>query len=495
MEVNMLTIKKSLSTIVLLFIAACTSLPEDASPAPTQVEIPDTLQAETPEPATPKVEQGTLPESILAGMWKGNSEGHFLLPIGPTSGQALADYEPISLGLSYSYAFSPDQRRLAVVGYISEQGPHGGNLHLIDLETWEEHFQELQLNAYVSAMGFSSDGERLAIAYGNVDSQILVLNVADPPTKSKSAALQTEMDFLVNQMKFTSDGSGLMIYGYRTENPSTVNQQNPDLPQVALLDSTDLSVSWRANLEGVEHGIVPKDENSDELVDITQPGQAIYYFPGLAFAPEKDTLYVVHASEEVLTTVDFSKHQVSSVEIEPQLSWMDQLLSLTASIAHAKVAEGTTKHVAISPDGETLYIVGQNNELGEQEGNVWNIIENPLGLEIVRAKDGSRVARYDTEASDISISYDGSYLFLQGWNQEQNSAWTQIFNARTNESVTQVEDNTWLVPTRRLNGEPILASSDYINGEHEHHYETFDPDELSVITEWNSEDYLVWLRP
>jgi hypothetical protein len=174
---------------------------------------------------------------------------------------------------------------------------------------------------------------------------------------------------------------------------------------------------------------------------------------------------------------------------------MDQLLSLTASIAHAKVAEGTTKHVAISPDGETLYIVGQNNELGEAEGDVWNIIENPLGLEIVRAEDGRRIARYDTEASDTSISYDGRYLFLQGWSQEQNSAWTQIFDTETNESVTQVEDNTWLVPTHRLNGEPILASSDYINGEHEHHYETFDPDELSVITEWNSEDYLVWLRP
>lgn len=490
----MLTVKKILSIIVLLIVVACTALPEDTPPAATQIEITEPVQAEKSDPTAPATKQGTLAESILAGMWKGNSEGHFLVPIDPISGQALTDYEPISLGLSYSYAFSPDQRRLAVVGYISEQGPHGGNLHLIDLETWEEHFQELHLNAYVSAMGFSPNGDRLAIAYGNVDSQILVINVADPPVKSKTAALQTQMDFLVNKMKFTSDGSGLMFYGYRTENPSSVNQQNPDPPQVALLDSTDLSTSWETDLEGVRHGIRPKDENSDEPVDFTQPGQAIYYFPGLAFAPEEDMLYVVHANEDILTTVDFDKQQVSSVEIEPQLSWMEKLLSLTASVAHAKVAEGTTKHVAVSPNGETLYIVGQNNELGEQEGNVWNIIENPLGLEIVRARDGSRIAHYDTEASDISISYDGRYLFLQGWNQEQNSAWTQIFDTRTNEPVTRIENNTWLVPTRRLNGEPILASSDYINGENEHHYATFDPEDLSALAEWSSEDYLVWLK-
>ncbi|MGB7875151.1 MAG: hypothetical protein WBL25_12265, partial [Anaerolineales bacterium] len=446
-------------------------------------------------PLTGTVSADDLESSVPAVVWKGNSEGHLLVPIDPASGQALSNYEPISLGLSYSYAFSPDQRRLAVVGYISEQGPNGGNLHLIDLETWEDHFQELHLNAYVSAMGFSPDGERLVIAYGNVDSQILVLNVAEPPIKSEFATLQTEMGFLVNKMKFTSDGSGLMVYGYKTVNPSSVNQMNPDPPQVELLDSTDLSVLWNADLQGVRHGILPKNETSDEPVDSTQPGQAIYLFPGLKFAPERDVLYVAHADEDKLTTVDFNAQEIGSMEIKSQLSWIDQLLSLTASVAHAKVAEGTTKHVAISPDGETLYVVGQHNDLSQDKNDEWQIIEYPLGLQAVRAEDGSRLARYDTEASDISISYDGRYLFLQGWSQTDGSAWTQIFDVATNEPVTRIENNTWLVPTRRLNGQPILASSVYINGASEHQYTTADPDDLSVLAEWSSADYLVWLRP
>lgn len=490
----MFTTRKLLSIAILLVLTACSALPGKAPAAPTQVKKPASTQAEKSAPTALPEKPGTLADSILAGLWKSNTEGHLLVPIDPANGQALADYEPISMGQSYSYAFSPDRRRLAAVGYVSPEHHHGGSLHLIDLETWEDHVQELQLNAYVNAMDFSPDGERLAIAYGNNDSQILVLNVAEPPVKSKNATLQTSMDFLVNKMKFTSDGSGLMAYGYRTENPSTVNQQS-DSPFVVLLDSSDLSMTWSADLEGIRHGIVPKDENSDEPVDFTQPGNAIYLFPGLTFAPGRDALYVIHADEEVLTTVDFNAQEVASVEIQPQISWMERLLSLTAGVAHAKIAEGTTKHAAISPDGKTLYVVGQNSELVGEKDNMWEIIENPLGLQVVRAEDGRRLARFDTEASDISISYDGRYLFLQGWSQVQENAWTQIIDTATNQPVTRIENNTWLVPTRRLNGEPILASSVFINGEREHQYTTVNPDDLSVLAEWSNTDYLVWLRP
>ncbi|MGD8406010.1 MAG: hypothetical protein PVJ21_20310 [Anaerolineales bacterium] len=489
----MLTVRKILSITLFLVLAACSALP-DKGPA---TQLPSEKSGLTPknfEPADVYTKEGTLSASILAGFWKDDSTGHRLVPIDPTSGQALADYEPISLGLDYTYTFSPDRRRLAVIGHVTPQYPHGGSLHLIDLEAWEDHVQELKLDAYVNAMDFSPDGKHLAIAYGNNNSQVLVLNVDSPPGKSKTAALQASMDFLVNQMKFTSDGDGLMIYGYRTENPSTVNQMNPEPPFVTLLDSTDLSVLWEADLEGVRHGILPKDENSDEPVDFTQPGNAIYYFPGLTFAPGQDNLYIVHAKEDKLTTVDFEAQEYGSMEIQPQLSWMERLLSLTAGVARAKVAEGTSKQVAISPDGETLYIVGQSSELGDEISNGWEIIENSLGLQIVRASDGKRLSRYDNEASDISISYDGQYLFLHGWNQEHDSGWTQIYGTTTNQPVTRIENNTWLVPTRRLNGEPILASSVYVNSENEHHFTIVDSRDLTTLAEWSSPDYLVWLK-
>lgn len=490
----MLPTRKILSIAVLLILAGCAAPPGEAPADIMQSEERGSVQTERSGPTELFSKSGTLADSVLAVLWKDSGEGHFLLPIDPATGQALANYEPISLGQSYSYAFSPDLHRLAVVGFVTPQYPHGGSLHLIDLETWEDHVQELRLDAYVNAMDLSPDGKRLAIAYGNDESRILVLNVNLPFEKSKSAVLQEAMGFLVNKMKFTSDGSGLMVYGYQTEDPSTPYQVNIGPPIVTLLDSTDLSVRWQGNLEGVQHGVVPKDQTGDKPVDIFQPGQAVYYYPGLTFAPHHNILYVVHPDEDKLTSVDFDTQEISSVEIKSELSWFERLLSLGAGVAHAKIAEGTSKHAVVSPDGQFLYIVGVRSELADSEGDEWQINNIPLGLQIVRTEDGNRINRYDTEASDVSISYDGQYLFLQGWSQTDGSAWTQIFDTVTHQPLTRVQDNAWLVPTTRLNGIPILTSSVYINSEDQQHYTIVDEEDLSTLVEWDSTDYLVWLN-
>jgi hypothetical protein len=379
---------------------------------------------------------------------------------------------------------------LAVVGFASSEFPSGGSLHLIDLHTWEDRVQELRLDSYVNAMDFSPDGKQLGIAYGNATSRVLIFDISKPFIKSKTAARQASMDFLIYEMKFSVDGNGLMVYGSEIENRYTVNEMSPNPPIVALLDSADLSVRWKASLEGVRHGVVPKDGDVDDSVDLHQPGQGIYLFPGLAFAPDQDTLYVVHPDEDKLTTVDFRAQKVSTADIKPQLSWFERLLSLTAGVAHAKIAEGTSKQAVASPDGQFLYIVGQRNDLIQDKSGNWQMIENPLGLQIVRAEDGSRLAHYDTEASELSISADGRYLYLRGWAETQDSAWTQVFDTSTNQPVTRM-DGKWLVPTRRVNGAPILASSVWMNDKGEHRNVIVDSQ--SVLAEWVSPEYLAWL--
>ena len=82
---------------------------------------------------------------------------------------------------------------------------------------------------------------------------------------------------------------------------------------------------------------------------------------------------------------------------KPELTLTDNRMTPEALWAFGRVSGHE-----ISPDGKNLYIVGRNSELGERKGDTWPIIENSLGLEIVRAENGSRIARYDTEASDIS---------------------------------------------------------------------------------------------
>jgi dipeptidyl aminopeptidase/acylaminoacyl peptidase len=420
--------------------------------------------------------------------WQESLGSNLLVPVDPASGQALAGYEPISLGQAIYHAFSPDRNILAVVGFESSEHPKGGTLHLIDLRTWEDRTQELELEGYVNAIAFSPDGKQLAIAHSDIKNQVLILDVSNPSAKSKTAARQTLLDFFVHKLKFSADGSGLMVYGTKIENHFTVNEASPESPVAVLFDSTDLSVRWEADLAGVHHGILPKDGSA--TADMSQPGQAIYLYPGLAFAPQQDVLYVVHADEDKLTTVDFGARKVRTAEIKPRLSWMERLLSLTAGVAHAKVAEGTSKVAVVSPDGQLLYIVGQRNDLIQDKNGNWQMIPNPLGLQIVRTEDGSRLSYNDTEASDLSISTDGRYLYLRDWGEGQNSAWTEVFDTSTNQSIARME-GMWLVPTRRANGAPVMASSVWLNDKGEH--KNVLVDSQSVLAEWISPDYLAWL--
>lgn len=488
----MLTCRKILYLLVSLALAACSTVPANAPAAPTRIEAPDSAKIETPAPKSPPAKPGTLVDSVLVAKWKGSPGSHLLVPIDPASGQTLPDHEPISLGQAFSHTFSPDRRTLAVVGFVSSAHPRGGSLNLIDLSNWENYVQELQLDSYVNAMAFSPDGKQLAISYGSAESKMLVLDVSKPFVKSKSTARQSSLDFLIYNLKFTADGSGLMVYGTEIENRFTANEMSPDPPIVVMLDGADLSVRWKAALTSVRHGVVPKDEKSHASVDLHQPGQAIYLNPGLAFAPDHDILYVIHPDEDKLTRVDFEAETAETLEIHAQLSWIERLLSLTAGVAHAKIAEGTNKQAVISPDGQFLYIVGQQNNLIQDEDGNWQVIENPLGLQIVHAEDGSRMAYYDTEASELSISPDGRYLYLRGWGDTQTGGWTQVFDTSANQFLDRI-DGVWLVPIRRVDGTPVLASSVWLDKENQHLNAVVDPGSLSILAEWNTPDYLAWM--
>lgn len=462
-----------------LLLAACSVLGENTSQAPGSPTDP---LASNPTPAL-------IPDKLAASIpvveWKGTSKGHLLIPIDPANGQRVSGYEPISLGQSFSHAFSPNQHTLALVGFGSGEHPHGGSLHLIDLKNWDDQVYELQLDAHVNAMSFSPDGRQLGIAYGSRESQILIFDF-DQAAVTK----QRSMDFLVFNMKFTAEGNGLMVYGSKLENRFTASEMSPDPPIVALLDSAELNVGWISELKGIRHGVVPQNNKSDISADLHQPGEAIYLFPGLIFAPDQNTLYIVHADEDKLTTVDFESGTVKSTAIRARISWFERLLSLTTGVAKAKVAEGTNKNVVISPDGRFLYIVGQRNDLIEIKEDEWQVKTTPLGMQIIDPVEGSRLAYYDTRASELSISSDGKYLYLRGWGESQDSAWTQIFDTSLNKFTATLED-VWLIPTRQMDGTPILASSVWMRDNKEHHNAI--ADWQSVLTEWSSSNYLAWL--
>lgn len=457
-----------------LILAAC-GAPATGSPAAPSVKI---------EPTTAPIESVTeaaFGNSLLAVEWTGRSKGNLLFPLDPATGLALPDYEPIPLGQSYVYAFSPDRRTLAAVTFQNDQATNG-NLLLVDLKTWETRPLELRTNGWVSAMVFSPDGKRLAIADGVSTYTLTVFDL-----EQGVILAQKEDDFLITRLKFTADTESLMLYGILIEKRSTENEVSEGAPQVRLLDAVDLTPLWSVDLKSVRDGIFPKDEKA--VVDYSQPGTAMYLSPALVFALDKNALYIVHADSEQLTTVDFDSQKIATVEIQDQLSWFERLLSLTAGTVHAKVADGTSKQAMISPDSQFLYVIGVRNESSQDKYGDWQMNQTPLGLEIIQMSDGSRLEHFETDSTELSISPDGRFLYLHYWTDRGPS--TEIFDIAHRQIISR-KDGVYAHPALRMNGEPLLVSS-YSFAENSHHMGIFQPDDLKALMEWTGSNYIDWI--
>jgi WD40 repeat protein len=466
----------------ILILTACAAPAKDL-PAASQTESPiETEPTIVPaEPTTPV--SGTFETSLLTVEWKGRSEGNLLFPLDPATGTALPDYSPISLGQSYSYAFSPDHRTLAALTFLNDQATNG-NLLLIDLATWKSRPLELKPNGWASAIVFSPDGKRLAIADGLSTYRLTIFDL-----EKESIIAQKEENFLITRLKFTADSQSLMLYGMVVDNRFTENEMSGGAPQVKLLDASNLSPLWSVELKDVRDGIYPKDEKGP--VDYSQPGTAIYFYPAVVFAPDQNTLYVVHADSEQLTIADFDLQKVEAVDIQPELSWFERLLSLTAGVAHAKVADGTSKQAAISPDGQLLYVVGMRSESIQNKNGNWDMNQIPLGLEIIRISDGSRVEHLETDSADLSLSPDGRFLYLRNWTN--TAPWTETFDTSKHQ-ITSHQDEIYAMPVLRMNGEFLLVST-YSVSDTSHHMSIFEPDGLKMLSQWTSKNYFAWLTP
>jgi hypothetical protein len=463
----------------LLLLTAC------AAPKPG---LPDTPQADSsPVPVQPTAAPSTpatFENSLLAVEWMGRSQGNVLFPLDPATGNALPGYAPIPFGQSYFYAFSPDRSTLAAL-IFQDDTTYNSHLLLIDLPAWKTQRFELDLRGWVNAMVFSPNGEQLAIAHGEASYRLTIFDIK----RGIITALEKTTSF-VTRLKFTADGKSLMLYSPGFQNFATQSTTLGGIPpQAILLDARDLSPLWSADLKSVRDGIFPIDKKS--TIDPYQPGNAMYLSPALVFAPDRDALYVIHADSEQLTTVDFGTRKVETVEIQTKLSWFEQLLSLDASVAHAKVADGTTKHAVVSPDGQFLYVVGVHNESFQDELGNLQMSRTPLGVEIIHTRDGSRILHIESDAADLSLSPDGRFLYLHNW--EENNPWTDVFDTASRQ-ITARKTGIYGSPALRINGESLVVST-YSSSETSHHMSIFQSDVSSPLLEWTGPHYIAWLTP
>lgn len=477
-----------LFTVFLCFLLVLTACAPPATPqaGPTTVPVKSTVAPKESAPVSPEpVTLSTFESSLLASTWQGESEGNVLFPMDPASGTMLPGYTPIALGQTFFHVISPDRRRLAVVSFTN-QSIFNGSLLLIDLPAWKTQHFELGLTGWVSTMVFSPDGSRLAIAHGQSNHN---LTLVDLSTGRITAQQETGSSY-VSRLKFTNNGTALMLYGPLVKNRFTENEMSAGPPQISLFDAADLKLLWSAEGLEIRDGIFPRDENTVPT-NVHEPGQAFYLRPGLVFAPERDILYILHADADKLTTIDFEGQSAETVEIQTKLTWFEKLISLTAGVAYAKIGEGITRQAAISPDGRFLYVVGTNNATYKDKQGNWQMEQTPLGLEIIQTTDGSRVEQFESGATELSLSPDGRFLYLRYWDKDE--PWTEVFDTVSRQFGSRKE---WILasPALRMNGEHLLTST-FSTGEYTHHMSILEPEKLSVLTTWTDTKYVWWLTP
>ncbi len=453
-----------------IILTACApSTPASApilpSPQPTASPVP------TPEPVgigVPVIEY-----------LNGRSE---LLVISSVTGKVFDAFTPIPLGENYNHAFASDGHTLALVS--------NARLYLIDLPSWKYRTSDVGLHGWLSSVVYSPDGTLLALASGGPEG---ALQLVDANSGEVKASAQT--GFSIRNVNFTADGKALMVYGPHLASTGVAANAGVSVgaPKAALLAVSDLSVLWSVELTGIRDGTFPKKADTANTQEIYQPGAAWHYEPGVAFDPNRERLYLVHGDEEKLTIVDFTNRKVSTVNVHVKTSWLDRLMALTAGVAYAKGMDGTTKRAVISPDGKFLFVSGNTEVVTQQaNGSNWDITDTSIGLQVIAVEDGTLVDTIDTEANSARLSPDGRQVFLTGWKKDSyGTPWTEVYDI-SSRSIVKHLDGVYLIPTRRMDGKMILASS-RTAGNNVNDMAVIAPDSWSILSEWKEPDYVGWL--
>ena len=361
-----------------------------------------------------KLEARLFPSMLL--LVDSGEAGLCLRPVDPASLEDLPGYTPLELGHHYDDAFSPDGRTLAAIVWPTGWSS-AGELHLIDLSTWEAHPAGLRFDNYISLLAFSPDGESLYWSVATNRSSAHGLPGGFELRRYDIAAQEehtvASLPFGPTDARLFSAGSRMALYGVPIDDGNLA----ADWPHLLIVDlvaqaSPDALIRADIRLDGLIDG--------QRQVSVSG-GQPAYQYDraGLGWDLARQRLYIVHPTQDKVTVVDLAREQVvREARIQPSQSLIERVLAWFASPALAKAVPGTEHSVVLSPDGAYLHIVSLRRELeeGAWGSMIWRQV--PLGLQIVDTRRFHSVHRVDLPLNTLALSPDGERLLLTGFHDE-----------------------------------------------------------------------------
>ena len=485
---------------LLLALAACAG-PQQAPDSPlTAAGAPQAQTTEAPRPTATTQAMATvaaapaaaLPPMALLQRWNQDERRYEIAAVDLATGQDIPGRTPIVV--SRSSQFLPPHALSAAgtrfVGVESHgrrcEGYAGGTscwptadvLHLVEVTSWREVTATLPAGGWTSPLVFSPGGSRLAVAHNADEGSTLMLF----QTETGALLGQQTLPFPPSFIGFAEE-QGIIVYGVPPGEKPGISK--PGAPRVSLLDATTLAVRWEQRLPGIVSGfycLEGCDQPHGELL-------SAYWSPAVVLARDRRRLYVIHADEEKLTTVDLEAQQVQTMAIRRPQSLVERLLALTAGVAEAKGGmSGTVKSAVLSADGRHLYVVGRTMDSTRDADGNWQFAEVWLDLQVVDVATGRLLQSKEAQADRIRLTPDGEHLLLDGWDgQSQEGA---LLEAATLEPAGHVSSFT--VTIQPVAGETVfLAMQD---GESTQ-LAVLDPATLAVVHSWSVDSFATWLSP
>jgi len=413
------------------------------------------------------------------------SIGVLLVPVNVSTGQPENGFAPVDFGSNEEHVFSADRGLLAFAS-TNTAACQAKCLHVLDVRAWKETILPVKLsgnNTIWAVLAFNSQNTVVAVALNNPGDpgasggQLLLVDL------SQNRIIQ-QMQFSANveQMGFTPSGS-LAVYGSL---PPAAGQESK--MNVALYDGSSLQTLWSQDLDEISYGNEFGVESSD-------PSQGRFLSPAAVFSHDHARLYVVAADKPVLVSVDFASQTVQSTDIHPRQGFLERLLTAGVGVAYAKAMNGAIKTGALSPDGKTMYIVGQTYTAVKDQAGGWTSQVASLGLLVVDLSDGTEAGTLATEATDVHLSLDGKTILLTGYGQSNSGSsqpWTYLADAATLKVTRRLGSE--IVPSRLLNGSQALLSLIWADSG-PNHLAIYDPTLLNLLSqhEGTTQDYAAWV--
>jgi hypothetical protein len=407
----------SVLMVGVLILTACSpqtpAVIQEPDPAPTGTAVPIPVSGDDLGSISP-----LLRSALLIVYSNSPVADNQILPIDLVTGEVPPGLETVEFRESSGVAFSPDNTTL-VFGSRNVKSCSPTCLTVIDLPTWTVKRYPIPLkDVYIEwfhTAAFSPQGDRVAMAYSTQmgSSGILLVNLTGKPDFHN-----VDLSHFVSQLKFTGDGSGLMVYGNTTAKNGLSSGG-----QAALLSMKDFQVAWQQPLPEVKDGQYHTDPGGSPELDA-------WYQPAAVFSPVSDRIHIAHADEDLLTTVDFDARKVSSTAIQRPQSLLDRVMASLAGVAQAKMANGAIVQGVISPDGKKLYTVGMRMVNALQENGDREVIREVFGLSEIDVESGARTNHWETESTELRIDSHGRRLFLYEWREYRGSSYavTEVFD-------------------------------------------------------------------